>query len=105
MSRLLAWSCLMTALVTQAPTTSPLCVRAQVLQQQEGNPGHRPPPKGWRCTPNGYIKGSERTKDSPCSCHAIASKESGCEEVKDEDRACRVFCFKSSCWCPPVDCR
>ena len=44
-------------------------------------------PEDWVCARAGWIKGGRRTEDGPCKCHAVASKESSCEE-RVEDKAC-----------------
>jgi hypothetical protein len=88
----------------QTPTLSPYCLMAQHLQQQEGNPGHQPPPEDWLCTPAGYIKNGKKTADKPCACHPVGDAKSSCEE-RTEDAACNVFCYKRSCACPTVDCK
>ena len=82
---------------------SPLCLHAQLLQQ-EGNPEHRQPPTGWLCTPKGMVKQGKRTTEKPCACHPIATQESSCED-RIEDRSCLHYCFKTSCGCEAKACR
>lgn len=82
-----------------------LCVHAaQLAAQEPGNPEHKNPGPGTYCTPKGWFKNGKQTPDAPCACHAVATKESSCEE-RTEDVACKVYCFKSSCACPSKECK
>jgi hypothetical protein len=73
------------------------------LMAQEGNPGHKEPPPGWTCAPQG---------EHACACHrecvdTTSEDEDGTQTkgtVVKEDSRCRVYCFMSSCRCPVHNC-
>ena len=69
-----------------------------------GNPGHVEPPPGVFC----YTNPPKGQEDHACACHrkcVITEDDNGNEEIQiQENVACRSWCFKSHCACPPEEC-
>lgn len=63
------------------------------------NPGERPPPKGWQCSPQGWITNGRHTPMQPCHCKRV-DHDPQCEGEPTHDQVCKVWCFEESCACP-----
>ena len=112
MKRLLLFALLVAALVFVAGTgkgTSPFCEGALLAQSHgdkpappmppEGNPGHKPPPKGAWCD-------HTARPEHHCECHAqCVENDDGTTQIVEDGVHCRAWCFKAACRCPADNCQ